>query len=245
MADAGGGHGLEPVAVDGGAVVGGPVEDSLGDDVSLTLLLGPGGIVEELVGLAVLLEVLLGDGALEAVVAEALHGGGVGGGHGHHRLGGDDALLASLHLLHLEGHGALSELRNLIQRKRASKGVRLRSAGERERLRSRAPARDRARTSIRGLGRGFCRRSVSAPDTGDADLDMDSRERTLGETAAAEDARRTARRRVGAEAVTFMVEPIAWRGRSEGAIGTSGLEKFVCGRPGERTVESQSRVRRT
>ena len=73
---------------------------------------------------------------------------------------------------------------------------------------------------------------------------MDSRERTLGETAAAGDARRTARRRVGAEAVTFMVEPIAWRGRSEGAIGTSGLEKFVCGRPGERTVESQSRVRR-
>ena len=65
VADAGGGHGLEPVAVDGGAVVGGPVEDSLGDDVSLTLLLGPGGIVEELVGLAVLLEVLLGDAPLK------------------------------------------------------------------------------------------------------------------------------------------------------------------------------------
>ena len=65
-------HGLEPVAEGGGAGIEAPLEESLGDLISLGAVVDPGVIVEVGGGHADSLEVLVGDGALKDGLAIAL-----------------------------------------------------------------------------------------------------------------------------------------------------------------------------
>ena len=101
------------MAVHRRAVVNGPVEHRLSDDIRLSGLLRPRRVVEKLVRLSVFLKLFLRYRALEAVVAKALHGGGRGGGHGHHRPRLDDDGTASRPGRGLERDGALGELGSL------------------------------------------------------------------------------------------------------------------------------------
>ena len=68
----GGRHGLEPVAERGGAGIEAPLEESLGDLISLGAVVDPGVIVEVGGGHADSLEVLVGDGALKDGLTIAL-----------------------------------------------------------------------------------------------------------------------------------------------------------------------------
>ena len=90
VTDTGGAHRLEPVAVHGRAVVHGPVEHRLGDDVSLQLGLDPGLILEQLGALAVLVQVLLRDRTTEAAGTVPLRRGRTRA-HREHRLRPDAA----------------------------------------------------------------------------------------------------------------------------------------------------------
>jgi len=85
-----GAHRLEPVAVHRGTVIDSPVEDSLGDDVSLGHILGPGRVFEQSSGFSVLAEVLVCDGTLEAARAETF-GRRWARAHGEHRVRLGDA----------------------------------------------------------------------------------------------------------------------------------------------------------
>mmetsp|Transcript_51832 Transcript_51832/g.155565 ORF Transcript_51832/g.155565 Transcript_51832/m.155565 type:complete len:661 (+) Transcript_51832:433-2415(+) len=95
VTDARGGHGLEPVAVHIGAIVGGPVEHGRCDGIGM--LLHPGRIVENVPGRPLLLQVFVGDLSGEDVLPEIVvlidrgesSNGGRGGGGGS-SAGGDD-----------------------------------------------------------------------------------------------------------------------------------------------------------
>lgn len=90
VTNARGAHRLEPVAVHRGTVIDSPVEDSLGDNVSLGHVLGPGRVFEQSRGFTILAEVLVGDGALEAARAEPFRRRRARA-HGEHRVRLGDA----------------------------------------------------------------------------------------------------------------------------------------------------------
>ena len=136
VAHAGGRHRLEPVAVHARAVVHGPVQHSLRDDVRLARLRGPGVVVQQLVGLAVLGQVLLRHRAAEAVVAEAVQRRRRRrGAHLQHRArsDGDGAARGGRGARRpLQGHGALGEGRGLGDAKAFRRGASRRSGTRRE-----------------------------------------------------------------------------------------------------------------